>query len=121
MAEHTRTCAHDRCHVSVFKKFRFHPSTVYYFALQQSSHRNKIGEKIRRHDENHSAKCRVCGWVSSLGYSLQLSELNPATISLGSRGARLEQTFRFSLAIDRDRQPTFVALLALLITCTAGQ
>ena len=30
----------------------------------------------------------------------------------GSRGARFEQTFRFSRAIDRDRQPTFVALLA---------
>ena len=30
------------------------------------------------------------------------------------RGARFEQTFRFSRAIDRDRQPTFAALLLLL-------
>ena len=40
----------------------------------------------------------------------------------GSRGARFEQGFSVSRAIDRrDRQPTFAALLPLLIICNAGQ
>ena len=34
---------------------------------------------------------------------------------------RLEQIFRFYRAIDRDRQPTFVVLLVLLVICTARQ
>ena len=51
MAEHVHTCAHDRCHVSVFKKFRFRPSTLMRFHIyplwRAFSKRSFLG--VRKH------------------------------------------------------------------------
>ena len=55
MVEHTRTCAHDRCHVSVFQKVPFSPST---HAFSNLSTLESVFKKFRFQCSKTSFRCR---------------------------------------------------------------